>query len=219
MKSKVIVINKKIYLLLLIITITFICMTFPRKKETTINENINSKNATKLAVYSSVNETDNEENKNLENTYSKANTSNIIENKLEIQEIDGTPVIGKLEIPKINLTTYILSETNKETLDKSVTKFYGPKVNGVGNLCITGHNYHKERMFGDLKDVEIGDTIYVTETNGNTIEYTVYEINKVSPNEVECLSQDTGGERQITLITCTAGALKRLVVKAIEVYD
>ena len=140
-------------------------------------------------------------------------------NKLEVKEIEGTEVIGKLEIPKIDLTTYILEETSKENLNKSVTKLCGPKANGVGNLCITGHNYHKDLMFGDLKKVELNDKIYVTGLNGNKVEYVVYDIYTVYPKEVECLSQATEGERQITLITCTTGAIKRLVVKAVEIYD
>lgn len=146
-------------------------------------------------------------------------TSSPPTNKLEVKEIEGTEVIGKLEIPKIDLTTYILVETNKETLNKSVTKLCGPKANGVGNLCVTGHNYHKDLMFGDLKKVELNDKIYVTGLNGNKVEYIVYDMYTVYPKEVECLSQETEGERQITLITCTTGAIKRLVVKAVEVYD
>ena len=39
------------------------------------------------------------------------------------------------------------------------------------------------------------------------------------PEEVEVLSQDTKEEREVTLITCTFGAVKRIVVKASEVYD
>lgn len=140
-------------------------------------------------------------------------------NKLEITEIEGTEVIGKLEIPKINLTTYILLDTSKETLNKSVTRLCGPSVNGLGNLCITGHNYRNSKMFGNLKKVEINDKIYVTGKNGQRVEYVVYDIYTVYPKEVECLSQDTNYERQLTLITCTTGAIKRLVVKATEVYD
>lgn len=146
-------------------------------------------------------------------------SNNIIKNKLEIQEIEGINVIGKLEIPKIDLATYILENTSEATLNKSVTKLCGPKVNGVGNLCITGHNYHNDKMFGDLKKVELQDKIYVTGTNGIKIEYVVYDIETVYPKEVECLSQDTNHEREITLITCTTGAIKRLIVKATEVYD
>ena len=48
----------------------------------------------------------------------------------------GYEVIAKLEIPKIELTTYVIGETTEETLDVSVTKLCGPDVNKVGNFCI-----------------------------------------------------------------------------------
>ena len=117
------------------------------------------------------------------------------------------------------MTTYILAYTSKENLNKSVTKLCGPKVNGVGNLCITGHNYYNDKMFGNLKKIEIGDKIKITDMKGIVIEYEVYDKYKVYPKEIGCLSQETGGEREITLITCTTGAIKRLIVKAVEIYD
>lgn len=134
-------------------------------------------------------------------------------------EMSGFTVIGKIEIPKIKLETYILSETSKESLDVSVTKFYGPDINDVGNFCIVGHHYNKPTMFGRLKDIECGDIIKITDIYGQYVTYSVYDIYKVDPDEIECLNQETNGEREITLITCTATALKRLVVKAVEVYD
>ena len=71
------------------------------------------------------------------------------------ESIDGHKVVGKLEIPKIELTTYILGYTSKESLNKSVTKLTGPEINNEGNFCITGHNYNNGRMFGKLKQLEI----------------------------------------------------------------
>ena len=47
----------------------------------------------------------------------------------------------------------------------------------------------------------------------------MYEVKKVSPYDTTCLSDETSGERELTLVTCTLGAIKRVVVKAIEVYD
>ncbi len=168
-----------------------------------------------------------QEDLKIENKYNEINviktnakTNNNDENKIDFPtEIEGTEVIGKVEIPKINLVTYILAETSKETLNKSVTKLCGPKVNGLGNLCITGHNYNNKNMFKDLKELDIGDNIFITDTKGNKIEYLVYDKYKVYPKETECLSQETEGEREITLITCTSGAIKRLIVKATEFYD
>ena len=135
------------------------------------------------------------------------------------ESIDGHKVVGKLEIPKIELTTYILGYTSKESLNKSVTKLTGPEINNEGNFCITGHNYNNDRMFGKLKQLEIGDKIILTDTYDRSVTYTVNTIDTVTPKEVEVLSQNTLGEREVTLITCTTGALKRIVVRAIEEYD
>lgn len=147
-------------------------------------------------------------------------SSNIKESKIDFpEEVDGYKVIGKLEIPKIELTTYILSETSKDSLNKSVTKLCGPKINGIGNVCIAGHNYNKKNMFSNLNKLENGDRIFITDTKGNKVEYLVYDKYKVYPKETECLSQETEGEREITLITCTTGAIKRLIIKAVELYD
>ena len=74
-------------------------------------------------------------------------------------------------------------------------------------------------MFSKLKKLEIGDEIILTDLYERSISYSVYSIMKVEPDNVECLNQETGGEREVTLITCTTGALKRLIVKAVEVYD
>lgn len=135
------------------------------------------------------------------------------------KELKGYKVIGKLEIPKIKLSSYILSETNTKSLKVSITKLYGPEVGKVGNLCIAGHNYRNNKMFGGIKKLEIGDEIILTDTFDRSIKYQVYDTYKTNPKDVSCLNQETGGDREITLITCTAGAIQRVIVKAIEIYD
>lgn len=210
MKSKIIVINNIKFMIILFLTIIFILFLILNSNAQNTYNYQNNVIVDNIKIESST----------TNNTVATAvNTEKEISSEDTLLEVNGEMVIGKLEVPKINLVTYILPETNKETLNKSVTKLCGPKVNGVGNLCITGHNYHKDNMFGDLKEVEINDKIYLTDNNGNKIEYGVYEICKVYPEEVECLSQDTKGEREVTLITCTTGAVKRLIVKAVEIYD
>lgn len=135
------------------------------------------------------------------------------------EQIKGYKVVGKIEIPRINLSTYILSETNKKSLKVSVTKLYGPEINKEGNFCIAGHNYANMKMFGGIKKLQIDDEIELTDTFDRKVKYRVYETYKTSPKDVSCLSQDTKGERELTLITCTAGAVQRVIVKAIEIYD
>ncbi len=133
------------------------------------------------------------------------------------REWKGYTVIGKIEIPKLNLEKYILSETSDQALKVAVTKTAGARVNGIGNLCIAGHNY--TQTFGRLKELEKGDILILTDTYDQKITYQIYDTFKVSPTDTSCLSQDTKGEREVTLITCTLGAVKRQIIKAIEVYD
>ena len=133
------------------------------------------------------------------------------------REYRGYQTIGKIKIPKLEIEKYILAETTEESLKAAVTKTCGPKANKIGNLCISGHNY--VQTFGRLKELEIGDKILITDTYNREITYQVYKVYKVDPTDTSCLSQETNGEREITLITCTLGAIKRNIVKAIEVYD
>lgn len=133
------------------------------------------------------------------------------------REWKGYEVIGKIEIPKLNLEKYILSETSEQALKVAVTKTAGPRVNEIGNLCIAGHNY--TQTFGRLKELEKGDILILTDTYDRKITYQIYDTFKVSPTDTSCLSQDTKGEKEVTLITCTLGAIKRQIIKAIEVYD
>ena len=135
------------------------------------------------------------------------------------EQIKGYPVVGKLIIPKINLETYIIEPTDNTSLNISVTKLEGPDINKVGNFCITGHNYKNDKMFGELRKLEIGDEITLIDTFDRPVLYKVYEIMKVKPDDISCVSQDTGGDREVTLITCTVGAINRIVVKCVEVYD
>lgn len=135
------------------------------------------------------------------------------------QEKKGYKIIGKIEIPKLNLNTYILNETNTKSLKVSVTKLYGPDINQVGNFCIAGHNYINNKMFGGIKKLEKGDEIILTDTYDRKVKYEVYDTFQTDPKDVSALNQETGGDREVTLITCTTGAIKRVIVKAVEVYD
>ena len=128
----------------------------------------------------------------------------------------GYPVIAKLEIPKINLETYVLSEYSEQALGVSVTKFYGKNPNEVGNFCIAGHNYITKNMFHDLKKLSVGDTFSLIDTNNNKVNYKIYLIETVEPDETQCLSQKTDGKIEVTLITCTTDSLKRIIVKAVK---
>lgn len=164
--------------------------------------------------------TDNTINSNIIDTNEEQNNNEIkIKNKTRTmaKKLKGFEIIGKIEIPKLNVEKYILSETSTKSLKVSVTKVCGPEINEIGNFCIAGHNYNK--IFGKIKTLETNDKILLTDVYGDTITYQVYDVYKTSPKDVSCLNQDTQSEKELTLITCTAGATKRVIVKAIEIYD
>lgn len=127
---------------------------------------------------------------------------------------------GVLSIPKINITYPIITSENSssatvtELLKISLTKYWGPEPNQVGNLCIVGHNYNNKKFFGRLSELENGDTIELTDNNNKTVKYSVYDSYIIKPTDLECTSQLTDGKTEITLITCTPNGKQRLVVKA-----
>ena len=129
-------------------------------------------------------------------------------------EYKGYKVESRLEIPTIKLNTNVLEEYSKEGLDVCASKYYGPKANETGNYCIAAHN--KKNMFNHLIDLKIGDSVYLTDNENGIIEYQVYDIYKVKPQNTEPLEQQTGGKKELTLITCVNYSQNRLVIKAIE---
>ena len=127
--------------------------------------------------------------------------------------------IGSINIPRLGINYPILSTTTDKLLKVSVTKYWGGNPNEVGNLCITGHNYKNSKFFGKLPNIQNGDIIQITDLNGKTLDYTVYNTYVVDPEDTSCTSQLTDGKIEVTLITCyyengNAHATKRLIVKA-----
>lgn len=136
-----------------------------------------------------------------------------------IQEYKGYEVSAKLEIPKIELETYILQTYSIQALKTCVTKFWGANANEIGNYCIAGHNYINKNMFQNLKELEIGDRLFISDNKIGKVEYEIYDIYTVIPDDVSCLSQETNNKREVTLITCTSDSKKRIIVKAREVEE
>ena len=158
-----------------------------------------------------------EENTILDNENTTQDTSfNQSEDSI-LTTYKGYPVIAKLEIPKIDLETYVISEYSNQALGVSVTKFYGGNPNEVGNFCIAGHNYITNNMFHDLKKLSVGDTFTLIDNNAHEGIYKIYLVETVEPDETQCLSQKTNGRIEVTLITCTTDSSKRIIVKAVKI--
>ena len=132
-------------------------------------------------------------------------------------EYKGYKIEGIIEIPKIDIKYPIINQTNEETMKLSITKFWGPEVNEIGNYTVAGHNNKDGTMFGKTKYLEIGDTIKLTNLKNETIEYKVFEIYSIDPDDVSIVNSVDPNTREITLITCTNGHKNRLITKARQI--
>ena len=132
-------------------------------------------------------------------------------------EFKGYKIEGIIEIPKINIKYPIIDHTNEETMKVSITKFWGPQANEIGNYTVAGHNNKDGTMFGKTKYLQIGDKIKLTNLKNETLEYEVFKIYSIDPDDVSCVESVESGTREITLITCTNGHKNRLVTKARQI--
>ena len=101
----------------------------------------------------------------------------------------------------------------------------GAKAGEPGNLVINGHydnNLGKPAAFWELKNIKVGDKVYVLDELGKTYEYNVtqtFYVGIADPNRLQIFNQDRS-KSEITLITCGGVWLasqhnynQRLVVK------
>lgn len=159
------------------------------------------------------------------------NTSNSIKNEITGIEDENTNtttssngtttykgfnVVGTIQIPKINLKYPILEKVTKKSLETSVAWLYGPGLNQVGNNVIIGHNYRNGTMFSNVKKLENGNAIYITDSNGNKVKYVVYKIYRTSGDDASYMTRETNGKREISLSTCTDDSKARTIVLAKE---
>lgn len=210
--------TKKFYIFFVVIILILVVFIINLKNKSN-NNKTNDLELLKTASTKSIIEN----NLNEENDVSKQNTlNNEIEETDKLQENNilsyykGYPVIAKLEIPSIDLITDVLSDYSEENLKISVTKFYKGKPNQVGNFCVVGHNYITSNMFHNLNKLEVNEKIYLTDKLYGKKEYYIYKKEIVNPKDVSCLSQETDGNIELTLITCTADSKKRIIIKARE---
>ena len=135
-------------------------------------------------------------------------------NNLTNENNSDSNVIGKIVIPSIQIDYPILRCTTDELLKIAPTKLCGPDINEKGNLCIIGHNYHNSNFFSKLNQINIGDTVVLTNAdNKSELTYVANKIYVISKNDLSVLNQQNDKEIELTLITCTNNKNERLIVK------
>ncbi len=119
--------------------------------------------------------------------------------------------VAVLDIPAYKIRGQIVEGTDEETLKNYIGKFIDCADAGqIGNFALAAHNNIYTELFRNLHKVQIGDKVRIV-TKTHEYIYTVTSIETVDPTRTDVL--DEGTKREITLITCTQAATKRIVVK------
>jgi sortase A len=123
-------------------------------------------------------------------------------------------LIGRMEIPRLNVSAAVLEGIDKITLRRAVGHIPGTALPGQpGNVGIAGH---RDTFFRPLRKIRRNDIITLTTLRGD-YRYRVVSTRVVRPDEVSVL--DPSGEEILTLVTChpfyfVGSAPNRFIVRA-----
>jgi sortase A len=126
-------------------------------------------------------------------------------------------LIGRIEIPRLLLSTVVVEGIDKTTLRRVVGHIPGTALPGQpGNVGLAGH---RDTFFRPLKDLRIKDEIQFSTLSGD-FKYVVESLIVVDPNNVGVLAPSH--ENVLTMVSCypffyVGAAPKRFVVRARQV--
>lgn len=146
-----------------------------------------------------------------------SNNSNSSDGSGKTIQFQGYNVVGKMEIPAIDLEYHILEKATPSSIEAALAVQYTANgLNEVGNTLIVGHNYRNGSFFGSNDKLQLGDKVYITDTTGRRIKYNIYNIYETSPEDGDFIMRDTNGKREVSLSTCTDNSKARLIIWAVE---
>jgi sortase A len=123
-------------------------------------------------------------------------------------------VIGRIEIPRLGVSSIVRAGSDARTLQLAVGHIPGTALPGEsGNVGLAGH---RDTFFRRLRNIRPDDEIRVVTREG-TFVYRVQRTNVVNPQDVWVL--DPTGHPTLTLVTCypftyIGSAPQRFIVRA-----
>lgn len=144
--------------------------------------------------------------------------SQILEGKTEetsepvnLDSINGYTPVAIMEIPSIKLKQPVVDGITDDVIKYFLGRFPDSSMPGeVGNFAVAGHRVSDfTDAFINLYKVKEGDKVIVTTRDGKYT-YEVEESFIVEPEQVEVL--ENADYEKITLITCTIGSKRRVIV-------
>jgi sortase A len=122
--------------------------------------------------------------------------------------------IGRIEIPRLGVSTIIRAGSDARTLSLAVGHIPGTAFPGEdGNIGLAGH---RDTFFRRLRDIRANDEIRIVTPDGQFI-FRVRQTNIVQPRDTWVLNPTA--ERTLTLVTCypfsyVGSAPQRFIVRA-----
>ena len=136
----------------------------------------------------------------------KTNTEDLVLN------ISGYDYIGVISIPSLNIKLPIMRETDYDRLAISPCKYYGNIT--TNDLVLCAHDYVNQ--FGKISNLKEDDIVIITDVLGNNYVYKVVLTEELNPTDITNM---IGSPFDLTLYTCSYGALKRITVRCNRIYD
>ena len=125
--------------------------------------------------------------------------------EMTVRNIDGHEYIGYIEIPTLDLSLPIMADWSEEKLLLAPCRHFGSTK--TDDLVIAGHNYR--RHFARFTELEVDDSIFFTDMDGETIEYMIGEIGLLKPDAVW---QVLDSKYDLILYTCDYTGGHRIAV-------
>lgn len=136
----------------------------------------------------------------------KINTEDLVLN------ISGYDYIGVISIPSLNIKLPIMRETDYDRLAISPCKYYGNIT--TNDLVLCAHDYVNQ--FGKISNLKEDDIVIITDVLGNNYVYKVVLTEELNPTDITNMIDSPF---DLTLYTCSYGALKRITVRCNRIYD
>lgn len=142
------------------------------------------------------------------------------EKKLEIPPPEDGELLGRIQIPSVEVTAMVVEGVGKKSLRRAAGHIPGTALpsEGSGNVGIAAH---RDSFFRGLKDIRKDDTIELTTLDG-THRYKVEWTKIVQPSDTSVLAATE--EPALTLVTCypfyyVGSAPKRFIVRAHRIEE
>lgn len=144
-----------------------------------------------------------------------------VEGYNEVLNVDGTGIMGYIDIEKINVHLPIYHSTTESVLQIAVGHLEGsslPVGGATTHAVLSAHRgLPSAKLFSDLDQMEIGDTFTITVLD-QVLTYQVDQIRIVLPYELDDL-QIENGKDYCTLQTCTPYGINthRMLVRGVRI--